>query len=182
MELNIHFKSDYDIYLNKGKIKNVEHSRFEVRRDKMFFHKLSKLKDAESFMLANMLANINFWPGDVNNLETHAVYANWQKRQQSMTYMFKQDLIKMKDSYDENILVKDGTHPYLMRLVIREDVGVETMIIMNTLTPFYDYWTKKLGLDMVWQDLRKKAENYQPFFINNVDLSKYKSYIMERFE
>ncbi len=56
------------------------------------------------------------------------------------------------------------------------------MIIMNTLTPFYDYWTKKLGLDMVWQDLRKKAENYQPFFINNVDLSKYKSYIMERFE
>ena len=88
----------------------------------------------------------------------------------------------MKDSYDENILVKDGTHPYLMRLVIREDVGVETMIIMNTLTPFYDYWTKKLGLDMVWQDLRKKAENYQPFFINNVDLSKYKSYIMERFE
>ena len=64
MALKRHFTSDYDIFKYKGKIKNVEHSRFEVRRDKMFFHKLSKLKDAESFMLANMLANINFRPAD----------------------------------------------------------------------------------------------------------------------
>tara|TARA_R100001015_G_C4608768_1_gene164006 strand:+ start:614 stop:1192 length:579 start_codon:yes stop_codon:yes gene_type:complete len=182
MALKRHFTSDYDIFKYNGKVKNTEHSRFEVRRDKMFFHKLSKLKNPDDFMLANMLQNINFWPGDINNMETHAVYANWQKRQQSMSYMFKQDLMKLKESYDENILTKGDTHPYLMRLVIREDVGVETMIVMNELTPFFDYWTKKLGLDMVWQDLHKKAEKYKPFFINTVDLSKYKSYIMERFE
>jgi hypothetical protein len=181
MALKRHFTSNYDMFKYHGKLNHTDKTRFDVRRDKSFFHKMSKLKDPDSFMLANMLRNINFWPGDVNNMETHAVYVNWQKRQQSMSYLFKQDLKNMENYFDNNILVEDGTHPILMRLVIREDVGVETLIILNKLTPFFGYWAKKLGNDPVWQDLNSKCIKYEPFFINTVDLSKYKQYTMEHF-
>jgi hypothetical protein len=87
----------------------------------------------------------------------------------------------MNDEYDSNLLVGDGTHPYLLRLVVKEDVGIETMIILNKLTPFFGYWTKKLKDDLLWEVLRKKSEKYEKFFINSVDLSTYKSYTMEHF-
>ena len=42
MALKRHFTSDYDIFKYNGKVKNTEHSGFEVRRDKMCCHKLWK--------------------------------------------------------------------------------------------------------------------------------------------
>ena len=181
MALKRHFTSDYDMFKYQGKLSNTDYNKFETRRDKYQFHKLSKLKNPHDFVLANILRDSNFWAGDVDNMSTHAVYVNWQKRQQSMGYLFKQDLKQMNDEYDSNLLVGDGTHPYLLRLVVKEDVGIETMIILNKLTPFFGYWTKKLKDDLLWEVLRKKSEKYEKFFINSVDLSTYKSYTMEHF-
>ena len=181
MALKRHFTSDYDMFKYQGKLSNTDYNKFETRRDKYQFHKLSKLKNPHDFVLANILRDNNFWAGDVDNMSTHAVYVNWQKRQQSMGYLFKQDLKQMNDEYDSNLLVGDGTHPYLLRLVVKEDVGIETMIILNKLTPFFGYWTKKLKDDLLWEVLRKKSEKYEKFFINSVDLSTYKSYTMEHF-
>ena len=180
MALKRHFTSDYDMFKYNGKLNNTGFNNFETRRDKYQFQKLSKLKNPEQFMLANILHDENFWPGDVDNMNSHAVYVNWQKRQQSMSYMFKEDLKQMDDDYDQNLLIKN-THPLLLRLVIREQVGIETMIILNKLTPFYDYWTKTLD-DILWDSVRKKAEKYERFFIRTVDLTKYKHYTMEYFE
>lgn len=181
MALKRHFTSDYDMFKYQGKLSNTDYNKFETRRDKYQFHKLSKLKNPHDFVLANILRDSNFWAGDVDNMSTHAVYVNWQKRQQSMGYLFKQDLKQMNDEYDSNLLVGDGTHPYLLRLVVKEDVGIETMIILNKLTPFFGYWTKKLKDDLLWEVLRKKSEKYEKFFINSVDLSVYRSYTMEHF-
>jgi hypothetical protein len=181
MAMKRHFSSDYDMFKYNGKLNNTSVSKFETRRDKYFFHKLSKLKNPYDFMLANIIKNANFWPGDVNNMDTHAVYVNWQKRQQSMSYMFKQDLHKMDDDFDVNIFVKDGMHPHLLKLILREDIGVETFIILNELTPFFWYWDNAMAKDPIWNDLKNKCEKYKPFFINNVDLKKFKSYTMEHF-
>ena len=180
MGLKRHFTSDYDIFKYQGKLNNTGFDSFETRRDKYQFQKLSKLKNPTDFILANILHDENFWPGDISNMNTHAVYVNWQKRQQSMGYMFQEDLKQMKSDFDDNIKVIQ-THPYLLRLVIKEDVGIETMIILNKLTPFYGYWTKKLDDDILWEATKKKSEKYVKFFINSVDLSKYRSYTMEHF-
>tara|TARA_B100000700_G_scaffold331342_1_gene463312 strand:+ start:6734 stop:7303 length:570 start_codon:yes stop_codon:yes gene_type:complete len=179
MALKRHFTSDYDIFKYRGKVNNTEKSRFDVRKDKYFFYKLSKLKDPRSFMLANIVNDPNFFPGDVKNMTCHAVYTNWQKRRQSMGYTFRSEIAKMHEKYDDNLLVKES-HPYLMRLVLRGDVCLETFIILNKLTPFFQYWNKKLEGDMIWNDLRLKAVKYEPFL--DVDLYKYKQYTMEHFE
>ena len=180
MALKRHFTQEsYDIFKYNGKLNNTGFDKFETRRDKYQFSKLSKLKNPDHFMLANSLKDDNFWPGDVDNMNSHAVYVNWQKRQQSMSYMFKQDLKAMQQDYDQNLVITD-THPFLLKLVVREQVGIETMIILNKLTPFYGYWTKTLD-DILWDTVRKKAEKYESFFINTVDLAKYKKYTMEYF-
>ena len=179
MALKRHFTSDYDIFKYKGKVSNTEKTRFDVRKDKYFFYKLSKFKNPIDFMLANIVNDSNFFPGDVKNMTCHAVYTNWQKRQQSLGYIFKNEIQKMHKKYDDNLLI-DESHPYLMRLVLRGDVCIEAFIILNHLTPFYSYWNKKLGDDLIWKDLRLKAQKYEPFL--TVDFDKYKQYTMEYFE
>ena len=87
----------------------------------------------------------------------------------------------MNDDFDSNIIVTPGEHPRLMVLFIREVISPETIIIMDRLTEFFKYWNKVLGDDIVWPDVYKKLKKYQPFFINSVDLSKYRSYTMEHF-
>ena len=50
-------------------------------------------------MLANIVNDSNFFPGDVKNMTCHAVYTNWQKRQQSLGYIFKNEIQKMHKKY-----------------------------------------------------------------------------------
>ena len=55
MALKRHFTSDYDMFKYNGKLNNTGFNNFETRRDKYQFQKLSKLKNPEQFMLANIL-------------------------------------------------------------------------------------------------------------------------------
>ena len=54
MALKRHFTSDYDMFKYQGKLSNTDYNKFETRRDKYQFHKLSKLKNPHDFVLANI--------------------------------------------------------------------------------------------------------------------------------
>jgi len=176
--LKLHFTTNYDYFKYHGKAPSANKTKFQVRKDKYFFHKISKLKQPEQYLVANFIVNQKFWPGEINNTDSHAVFTAWQKRIQSLSYTFKLDLNKLDSDYDRNIIIESG-HPLLLRLVMRKDICIETLIILNELTPFFGYWDKKL--DFVWEQTKKTCEKYSPFFLNTVDLKQYKSYIIDHF-
>ena len=182
LALKIHFKSDtYDYFQYHGKLKG-DRTKFETRKDKYYFYKMSKMRHAEDFMVANFVANPNFWPGDVNNENSLKVYNDWIKRRDSLKYLFETEIQKMDDPYDSNILIDKGQHPRLFVLYLRGVISSETIIILNQLTEFFSYWDKMMGDDLVWPDEHKKLKKYQPFFINSVDLTRFRSIIVNRFE
>ena len=134
------------------------------------------------YMVANMVANPNFWSGDVNDEQSMSIYNNWVKRRDTLSYLISKEVEHMNDSYDTNIIVQDEQHPRLLVLYIRKVVSAETLIVLNKLTKFFSYWNKALGEDIVWPDEYKKLKKYEPFFINSVDLDRIKSIIRDRFE
>ena len=84
LALRTHFKSDsYDYFRYHGKLK-ANRDKFETRKDKFHFYKLSKMKHPVDFMVANMMVNPNFWSGDVNDEQSHATYNDWVKRRDSL--------------------------------------------------------------------------------------------------
>jgi len=84
LALRTHFKSDsYDYFRYHGKLKG-DKLKFETRKDKFHFYKISKLRHPVDYMVANMMANANFWYGDVNDEQSHIVYNNWVKRRDSL--------------------------------------------------------------------------------------------------
>tara|TARA_R110000868_G_scaffold9000_3_gene45587 strand:+ start:16086 stop:16700 length:615 start_codon:yes stop_codon:yes gene_type:complete len=173
-------KGGYDYHQYNGKVR-ANKTSFEVRRDKYFFYKLSKLKNVEEYLLANFVdGDKGFWAGSVNDDSAERVYTEFKKRQQSLTYVYNQDLNSLKDDFNDNIIVPPNEHPYLLRLYMRKDICIETLTILDILCKIFDYWDKHLVDDPVWSSTKMKVVKYRSFI--SVDINKYRDITISRFK
>ena len=182
--IKLHFTSDsYDFFKYGGKT-NVSKSNFAVRKDKYSFYKLSRkysLQDLRDFYVANFLVKNVSWIGEIANEEGESNYKDWQKRNQSLTYRFKEDIMYILDETDGNpndsLKVVDGQHPQLLRYVWGHDVSIETLVILNDTLNFLPMWDKKITDTIVWPEWKRKIDGYSPFV--NYDKDKFVSILKE---
>jgi len=160
--LKRHFTSDYDYFKYKGRIK-ASLGAFEKRDDKYQFYKLGNRIEAKELILSNMLENPNIWVGDLFNEESESIRRQWRRRVDSLSYTFVQDIKLLTDTYDNDIKVVNGQHPRLLKLYLSRDVCIETLIILNELTPFFDYWDQMISETFIWPDINRKCRKYRPF-------------------
>ena len=174
-----HFSGNYDYFKYNGKV-NVSKEKFDTRRDKYFFYKLSKKKEVVNYLLANIINDgPNFWVGNVKDDIADKVYNNWKKRQETLSYTFKQDLDKLKENFDDNFTIPQYGHPHLMLLYMRNDVCIETIIILDMLINYSKLWNKMLTPDVLWSNIYSRMVNYKPFL--SINLDKYKKIVLDHF-
>jgi hypothetical protein len=177
LALKRHFTSDYDFFKYQGKVKaNVQ--SFENRKDKFFFYKLSKRKEAKDILLANLLEAPNMWIGDIFDDRAETRYTEWLKRQQSLTYMFKKEINLLTDDMESDIVVENGQHPKLLRLYTTGNISIETLIILNDVIKFFGYWNKNISDTIIWPDINKKCKKYRPFL--EYDLEKLRKIVLDK--
>ena len=180
LALKSHFSDpNYDFFKYNGKVK-AWRSTFDVRKDKYFFYKLSKKKDPIEYLVSNFIASENFYIGNIRADESDQIYMDYKKRKESLSYVFKSDLSKMKENFNDNIIVPDNEHPYLLRLYMRKDICIETLTLINKCVNIFDYWDKELKDDIMWPDIKLKAVKYDPFM--SVDINKYREIILSNFK
>ena len=179
LAMKSHFSDmNYDFFKYNGKVK-AWRSTFDVRKDKYFFYKLSKKKDPIEYLLANFIRSDDFYIGDIREDKADAAYLEYKKRKESLGYVFKNDLSKMKEDFNDNIIVPQNEHPYLLRLYMRGDICIETLTLINKCVKMFDYWDKELHDDIMWPDIKLKAIKFDPFL--NVDINKYREIILSTF-
>ena len=176
LALKSHFSDlNYDYFKYNGKVK-AWRSTFDTRKDKYFFYKLSKKKDPIEYLVANFIGSNDFYIGNIRADESDQIYMDYKKRKESLSYIFKSDLSKMKENFNDNIVVPDNEHPYLLRLYMRGDISLETLTLINKCVNIFDYWDKELKDDIMWPDIKLKAVKYDPFM--SVDINKYREIIL----
>ena len=180
LALKSHFSDlNYDYFKYNGKVK-AWRSTFDTRKDKYFFYKLSKKKDPIEYLVANFIGSNDFYIGNIRTDESDQIYMDYKKRKESLSYVFKNDLSKMKENFNDNIVVPDNEHPYLLRLYMRGDISLETLTLINKCVNIFDYWDKELKDDIMWPDIKLKAIKYDPFM--SVDINKYRKIILSNFK
>jgi hypothetical protein len=170
--LKLHFtSSSYDYHKYNGKT-NVSKESFMKRKDKYSFYRLSRkynLPELKDFLVANFVTyNVN-WIGEIMGAESEDAYTKWQKRIQSLTYVFKNDIENLFSKSDpENLLkVYSGQHPLLFNKVMSDEIAIETVVILNAILNFFPMWDKKIHDDLVWPSWRLKLIKYEPFIVYN---------------
>lgn len=177
--LKNHFTSKtYDYFKYGGKTR-AGYKAFEKRTDKYFFHKLSKRKDVVDYLVANFVYRGDTWVGNlVNNDESDKLYRQMLKVRESITYLFKEDVNKLDDDINKEILVPDGQHPPLLKKYLRGEINIETLLIINEIIGCFNHWNKNIIDPVIWPALHLKCSKYSPFF--KYDIHKMKNIMLEK--
>lgn len=180
--LKNHFNSQsYDFFKYGGKTR-ASVASYEKRNDKHFFEILAKHKQCQLFIIANIVEdNPNVWVSQIaNEQQAETNFRNWKKRIESLTYTFTNDLGRLLPTYNDNLLVKDGQHPHLLKLVVQKQVSIETLVILNDICGFYKYWSRHITDTVVWPQIKTLTKKYRPFV--PFEQTKMKKIVVESFK
>ena len=182
--LKLHFNTDYDFIKYKGRVKYTTAS-FDVNTQKYAYDKLAnKYSDEElkQFYLANFVNRENVWIQELLCNEAQDVYTQFTKRKQALSYTFENDLLNIFDINDHSKLFKCNSKefPVLLTKLMRNEICIETVIIMNKFLKFVYKWDKSITDDICWPNIRNKLIKYEPFL--EYDKIKFKTSLIKRVE
>ncbi len=178
LSLKNHFtKEKYDYHKYAGKTRATVRA-FYNRKDRYFFEKLSrqkKDKEVVDFFVSNFVSCTDpqtLWIGDIIK-NGESVYHDWQKRVQSLSYFFKEEVEKLVENrkFDELFEIKDNRHPIILKEYLKKSISLETLIVLNCIVSYKNDFDKKLK-DPIWELISLKIDKYSPFL--NIDIFKYR--------
>lgn len=166
MAMRLHFESDsYDAVKYNFKT-SAKPQAFFKRRDKYHFAKLGRKFDKPEelidFFTAQFTSSDKSWVGDM--LQDEEKYDEWQKKQQSLSYNFEQDINKLAEEAvtfnDLFEIVEGNNYPLVIEKYLQEEITLETVVILDRLTGFVRRMDKRITETIVWPDVSKRIRKY----------------------
>ena len=178
-----HFTKDsYDYQRYGNRLPRLKVTSFYKRKDRFFFEKMSRDfpdKEIEEFFVANFISGTD--PASVYMADIikngRNTYTQWQKRNQSLSYTFKEDVENIFENkkVDDVFDCKKG-HPSILKSYLGGDTSLETMVICDIIFGYGKNFDKRLN-DPVWETVSRKIKKYTPFL--NINVPRYKKILKE---
>ena len=182
LSMKSHFTNPkFDFFKYGGKSRATMTS-FNKRKDKYWFEKTSR-KYSDQQVLDFLLSNFviadnpqNLWIGEIIN-SGERNYADWMRRKQSLTYLFKEQSGKLLSENElETVFDCSKGHPVILKRYLGGEISLETLTIMEKVFSFVKDFDKKLT-DPVWETVSLKIRKYIPFI--NINVFNYKKILKE---
>ena len=171
LALRLHFTTDsYNVIEQKGRVRATKNS-FLKRKDLLSIRRVAETysdKDIVDFLVANFVSG-DRW-GGVFDVESKERYQGWKKRIESISYTFKKEIDKavtyadkLGITFNQLFYCNHGQHPFIIKMYLRNDISIETLVILNKLNNFTDQLDLDLKDDLVWPDTSRIIKKYSPF-------------------
>ena len=171
LALRLHFTTDnYNVIEQKGRVRATKNS-FLKRKDLLSIRRVAETysdKDIVDFLVANFVSG-DRW-GGVFDVESKERYQGWKKRIESISYTFKKEIDKavtyadkLGITFNQLFYCNHGQHPFIIKMYLRNDISIETLVILNKLNNFTDQLDQDLKDDLVWPDTSRIIKKYSPF-------------------
>ena len=182
LSMKSHFTNPkFDFFKYGGKSRATVAS-FNKRKDKYWFEKTSR-KYSDQQVLDFLLSNFviadnpqNLWIGEIIN-SGERNYADWMRRKQSLTYLFKEQSEKLLSENElQTVFDCSKGHPVILKRYLGGEISLETLTILEKVFSFVRDFDKKLT-DPVWETVSLKIKKYIPFI--NINVFNYKKILKE---
>tara|TARA_B100001778_G_C18516599_1_gene596778 strand:- start:390 stop:980 length:591 start_codon:yes stop_codon:yes gene_type:complete len=182
LSLKNHFTKDHYDYIKYHGKTRATHQAFYKRKDRFWFEKFSRQKNDKEvvdFFVSNFIYSTDpstMWIGEMIK-EGEGRYQEWQKKVQSLTYIFKEEVNTLLEGgkIDEIFDCSKG-HPLILKSYLSGNTSLETMVICDRILEYRKDWDKKLN-DPVWETVSRKIKKYSPFL--NIDVPRYKKILKD---
>ena len=178
-----HFTKDsYDYLKYCGRVKASDNA-FNKRKDRYFFEKMSRQKndkEIEQFFVANFASCDDpqslYMADIVKNGEK--VYVAWQKKNQSLSYMFKSEIEEVfgDKTFDDMFSMKENSHPQLVKEFLKGNISIESLIVLDKILGYKSKFDKNMS-DPVWKLISYRIHKYSPFL--NIEVLHYRKLLKQ---
>jgi hypothetical protein len=114
-------------------------------------------------------------------IESDDTYLAWLKKIQSISRVFTLDMETLSskaDSFDE-LFVVNGNYPLIIDSLLRDEVSLESVTLINSMTNFLQRVDKKVTETILYPELSRKIKKYAPFI--RADQAKMKRIILDTY-
>jgi hypothetical protein len=181
LAIKLHFTQEgYDYFKYNGQTK-ADRSKFELRKDKYMFHRLSKREDLDLYLASILKEKPDCWVGELLDTNNMSLQEHWQtarKNKESLTYIFKNDMQQF-DSLEDAFLVRDGDWPKIVKYYRKGQINIETLAVVGSVFNPFPYWDKEISDTIVWPRIKLKIQKYSKFI--SYDKKKIKEIVEEIF-
>ena len=189
--LKLHFQQKKYDYFKFSGVAKVSREKFEMRNDKYFFHRISKVYDdtqVEQLFVSNFVINKNVWIGDIVSEIGRKNYLDYRKKHQSLEYIFSEDMKRIHNLIISGVLrsfdslfesTEYDNWPEIVALTMQETICLETFIIMNKALNFMPKISAKIDDTLVWPEVQQLSKKYAPFI--QVDVKRFKKIMKNTF-
>ena len=180
LAVKLHFTSkgrSYDFHIHLGKT-TARLETFTKRRDRYFFHKLSKSYNNNTivdYFVSNFVTNTNLWVGDIIGKTGDDNYKQWSKKIEALHYYYEQDIdyiLEQDYKFDDLFKSVNGQHPPILKMFLSKKINFETVLILDEILSFTKQLNKNISEKVLWPKLYDRMIRYRAFL--NYNLTKYK--------
>ena len=180
LAVKLHFTSkgrSYDFHKHLGRT-TARLETFTKRRDRYFFHKLSKSYNNNTivdYFVSNFVTNTNLWVGDIIGKTGDDNYKVWSKKIESLHYYYEQDIdyiLEQDYKFDDLFKSVNGQHPPILKMFLSKKINFETVLILDDILSFTKQLNKNISEKVLWPKLYDRMIRYKSFL--NYNLTKYK--------
>lgn len=172
--LRLHFTTDnYDIRSGippkspkNGIRKNIQQGLDRILRKYNYNQEMYM-----EFLISNFIHGDNW--GGLFTPEGDDVYMEWKKVQDSLSYVFRQEVEHLSIHHSEihELWNCSNGHPPILKFYCGKKCCIETLVILNKLYRFRDRINDVLKNDPVWETINRLLYKYSPFI--NIDKEKF---------
>ena len=192
LAMKLHFSNpNYDFFQYDGKV-SAKETTYQQRNDFYFFETLARKltkEEVQNYMLATFVQAedaTKVWVGDIKR-DGRTRYLVHQKQMDRLSYEVSQDCDTVVDYMERHNCTFNGlfetqqsnnSHTPLLKLYIKKDISLETLLIYDMILGFMKDWDKTIK-DPLWESISLKIKKYKPFL--SIPVNKYKQMIREKF-
>ena len=186
LAVKLHFTSkgrSYDFHKHLGRT-TARLETFTKRRDRYFFHKLSKSYNnitIVDYFVSNFVTNTNLWVGDIIGKTGDDNYKQWSKKIEALHYYYEQDIdyiLEQDYKFDDLFKSVNGQHPPILKMFLSKRINFETVLILDEILSFTKQLNKNITEKVLWPKLYDRMIRYKPFLKYNV--TKYKKSLRDK--
>jgi len=182
LAIKLHFTTpNYDYFKHNAKV-NSSFNSFIKRNDRFFFHKLATKygENLRDYYVSNFVDRPKTWVGDLVRSDGDTIYNKWKKYNESFSYNFRNDCVLLRNvidgdnvRFDDVFSVNNGQHPRMLRLLLSEQISIQSVIILDKVLGFVKRWDKEIKETIIWPEKSFKLKKLNPFIKFNLTKCKF---------
>lgn len=161
LAIKLHFTTDkFNVFQNRGNVKGTREA-FNARNDRYIFEKLAQRHPEDKEIIQFFVANFAYGHETAiyAGSEADDNFLQWQKRKQSITKIFIDDLAAILTHVEMNRLpystifdFTENQYPVALTLFIGGKISIETLRILDDQRPMIDVWKNHPSVKYIWDN------------------------------